>query len=216
MTDKSDFWTNLSELAIPSPVAGAFVQTRKLGAVAPMSTFGQGDPNAPLLLQQLLFDRADGLETHIRTFAIIDAARLTNFVELLQASDLEHTCLFEGAARAEMAELAPWLVELQPDASATLRLLDDPATPWSIWGKDAAIFVRSTADLTELQRHFRKFTRIRDAEDRWMLLRFWDPNVLLDLALCLKFANAQTFFADYSFIAIIDNIAWQVARTAER
>lgn len=216
MTDEYDFWTNLSAQASPSTVAEAFIQTRKLGVVAPMTAFGEGDPISSSLLQKVLFDRADRLETNVRTFALIDAARLTNFVELLQATELEHTCLFEGEARAKMADLAPWLVELQPDASATVRLLDDPATPWSIWGKDAAIFVRSTADLTELQRHFRKFIRIRDAENRWMLLRFWDPNVLLDLALCLNFDNARTFFADYSFIAIIDNIAWQVARTAER
>ncbi len=216
MTDDPDFWTNLSAQTVSWPVSVPGAQIRELGLVALMTVFGQDNSDAALRLERILFDGMDGLEQNQKTFAIIDAARLTNFVETVQASDLEYACLFEGNAQADMADVAPWLVQLQPNARFTRRLLDDPATPWSMWGRDAAIFVRSTADFTELQRHFRKFIRIRDMQNQWMFLRFWDPNVLLDLAACLKPDNVRKFFADHSFIAIVDDIAWQVTRNAER
>lgn len=216
MIDAPDYWTDLSELAVPPSLPGAFGQVRELGAVAPLSAFGQGDPAARALLEEALFGPAAGSETERQTFALIDAARVANLVDTLRTAGMEHACLFSGAAEAEMAEAGPWLAALDQHAAATRRFLDDPGTPWSIWGRDAAIFVRSRSDLAGLRHHSRKFVRIRDPEDRWMFLRFWDPHVLLDLAASLKPANAQTFFADHIFIAIVDDIACQVSGTAER
>lgn len=117
------------------------------------------------------------------SFAILDAAKIPDFPEILTGSGLEHQCLFIGDALEELGHVAPWIVQLEDDNSFTRNLFTetDPPSPWTHWSKDAGIYLRSTASLADLCQHFRKFTKVRmdgiPAGDRaaWQFFRFYDP-----------------------------------------
>ncbi|RLJ60417.1 uncharacterized protein DUF4123 [Litoreibacter meonggei] len=117
------------------------------------------------------------------TFAILDAAKIPNLPEILASTELEHQCLFTGDALEELGHVAPWIVALEDDDTFTRSLftLTDPPSPWTHWAKDAGIYLRSTAPLTALHAHFRKFTKVRmdgvPEGDRaeWQYFRFYEP-----------------------------------------
>ncbi len=50
-----------------------------------------------------------------------------------------------------------------------------------LYEKELGIFIRSRASLTELRKHFRKFTRVQDEQGKWYYFRFWVGDVLLQL-----------------------------------
>ncbi|TDT75043.1 uncharacterized protein DUF4123 [Litoreibacter halocynthiae] len=122
-------------------------------------------------------------DVEMSTFAILDAAKITDLPEILIGSGLDHQCLFVGAAQEELGHVAPWIVRLEEDNSFTRSLftLTDPPSPWTHWSKDAGIYLRSTASLADLCAHFRKFTKVRmdgvpDGDrTQWQYFRFYDP-----------------------------------------
>ncbi|NSX56065.1 DUF4123 domain-containing protein [Parasulfitobacter algicola] len=129
------------------------------------SLFGQTDPDRPL-----------------HTYAILDAAKVTNLPELLSTSKLEHRCLFKGQAADDLKNVAPWVVKLEADNTFTRHLFThDPVddVPWYLWDKEAGIYIRSTATLDQLRAHFRKFTKVQDDAKKWFYFRFWEPSVLI-------------------------------------
>lgn len=58
---------------------------------------------------------------------------------------------------------------------------------WQIWDEEPGILVRSVASFDAIWRHFRKFSKVRDADGRWMYFRFYNPS-----ALCAHFVQTQT------------------------
>lgn len=117
------------------------------------------------------------------TFAILDAAKIADLPEILQGSELEHQCLFTGAAFEELGHVAPWIIRLEDDNNFTRSLFThtEPPSPWTHWAKDAGIYLRSAAPLKALASHFRKFTKVRmegvPDGDRgaWQYFRFYEP-----------------------------------------
>lgn len=112
----------------------------------------------------------------LQTYAILDAAKVTNLPELLECSDLEHRCLFKGNAYDEMHNVAPWIVRLEESNSFTRSLFTRSDAPWHLWDQKPGVFFRSRRTLDELQRHFRKFTKVRDENDKWLYLRWWETS----------------------------------------
>ncbi len=144
-------------------------------SVAPLdSQFGVAEPKAvPDDLKGLLFG-----DPALQTYAILDAAKVTNLPELLEGSGLEHRCLFKGGALDDLGTVAPWIVQLDPASPFTRFLFTcDPAqdVAWHLWGKNPGIFLRAPGTLDDLWRHFRKFTRVQDEHDKWYYFRFWEP-----------------------------------------
>ena len=71
--------------------------------------FGQQEPTAAEI------EAAGGDPAAVppmQTYAILDAAKLTNLPELLERSGLEHRCLFKDDAYDELKNVAPWIVRL--------------------------------------------------------------------------------------------------------
>lgn len=67
----------------------------------------------PDTLQAPLFGSlADGCETVLGCFAILDGAKIGNLPEVLTASGLPHRCLFQGDAFDTLGDAAPWIVQL--------------------------------------------------------------------------------------------------------
>ncbi len=116
--------------------------------------------------------------TFTPTYAVLDAVKIPNLSELLAVSDLEHRCLVKGAEYDELRDVSPWLVRLEADHALTRHLLTSGDAPWTYWDDAPGIFVRSGASFDAVWRHFRKFSKVRDADGRWMYFRFCDPDAL--------------------------------------
>ncbi|WP_170162180.1 DUF4123 domain-containing protein [Paracoccus siganidrum] len=156
------------------------------------SQFGQTDRKAvPDLLRDPLFGQPDPLPSEIeaaggdpakvpamQTFAILDAAKVANLPALLDASGLEHRCLFKGGTAEELAEVAPWLVRLTEDSRLTRLLFTGKDAIGGLWQSEPGIYIRSRASFEDIWRHFRRFTRVQDECGNWFLFRFWEPRWL--------------------------------------
>lgn len=117
-------------------------------------------------------------------YAVLDAALLTNLPEWLEAAELRHECLFDGASRDELRHVAPWLVEVTQNSPLLPAVsLSTEQNPHG-WGQDAGIFLCSTLEFAAMRKHLRRFTRLRRTDGTWVYFRFWQPEVLG--ALCLR------------------------------
>ena len=140
-------------------------------------------------------------EQEFQTFTILDAAKIRNLPEILEASGLEHRCLFQGQAKDEMGASAPWLVRLVPGARIARKLFMDQRSN-GFWDLAAATFLRSQCSFDEIWRHLRRFTRLQDADGKWLLFRFWDAQSLMMLQLSQSLSGARRFFSPYHRVII--------------
>ena len=103
-------------------------------------------------LEKLLF-----AEEGVRAYAILDGASMPNLLGSLATHEPEYECLYRGELQPDMAEVAPYLVWLNPDTDF----------PWWLaskgWGKHWGIIAQSRADLRTLRRHFRTFLIVYDS-----------------------------------------------------
>lgn len=125
--------------------------------------------------------KADGDVTKVpplHSYAILDAAKVTNLPEMLEVSALEHRCFFKGKAYEELRDVAPWIVRLEEGNDFTRHLFTKGDAPWQIWDNDPGIYVRSRMSLDGLWHYFRKFTRVQDENGKWFYFRFYDPSCI--------------------------------------
>jgi len=162
--------------------------------------FGQPDPTPSEVAQYGGADKVPPLNT----YAILDAAKVVNFVEMLEASGLEHRCLFKGESAEEMRDVAPYVVRLEEDVDFTRNLFShDPGqeVPWFMWEREPGIYVRSRGSLEEMWRHFRKFTKVQDEDGKWYYFRFWEGEYTLSAFDIFNGAEIATFFGkSFNFI----------------
>lgn len=132
-------------------------------------------------LKDLLFSQPeDGAK--LQTYFIVDAMLRKNITGVFDldsaAIDVPIQCLFKGEAAGDFKEAAPYLIDMTlPD-----RAWEDrdyvPAFHKDFfkkhWGKNTGIFIRTTALMSEVRRHFRRFPRIQDSNGKWFYFRFWD------------------------------------------
>lgn len=57
-------------------------------------------------------------------FALVDGASFPGLAELLNASSLEHDCLFRGMARDDASTVAPWIIRIGSDDPVSRRWLE--------------------------------------------------------------------------------------------
>lgn len=145
---------------------------------------------APAALHELLLGPmpTGGAAQDLRSYAIVDAAKLTGGATLIEQESGRHACLFQGDAARNFADFAPYLVEIGPD-SRLLRLMmtHDPAADprmnsRHLWHVEAGIFLRSRLDFDALWRHLRRFPRVQDQNNAWYYFRFWEPRFIMALA----------------------------------
>lgn len=106
------------------------------------------------------------------TFAVLDGASVPGLLSKLNDLEPDHECLYRGNLQPDMAEVAPYLVHMEPNR---------PFTEWVIsqgWGKHWGIFVRSNTDLRMLRQHFRKYLIVHSEQGKPLLFRYYDPRVL--------------------------------------
>ena len=139
------------------------------------------------------------------TYALLDGAKLFGLNEMLAGSGLPHASLFKGAAADDLADVAPYIVQLTADCALTGAIFagnttDDP--PWMLWSRQATCLLRSPLGLAELVAHFRKYTRVRDTDkDAWNYFRFYAPETMRTIIAHLKGPEFEAFSRHIAFFA---------------
>lgn len=121
-------------------------------------------------------------------YAILDGAREPKILELLGESGEDYLSLYQGKAGKELADVAPYLVDL----SAKSPLLRTLIT--SGWDQSWGIFLISDEDFNSVRSHFRHFLMVLDEDGKELYFRFYDPRVLRVFLPTCTVEEAQTFF----------------------
>ena len=127
------------------------------------------EANVARVLQRTLFS-----DESVVAYAIIDGASVTDLLPQLEQYEGESCCLFAGELSDELAQTAPYLVQLSEDDAFSGRLLEEG------WGKHWGIFALLPADLgfRDVRKHFRSSLRVRSPDEKPLLFRYYDPRVL--------------------------------------
>ncbi len=111
-------------------------------------------------------------ETNV--FAVLDGASVPDLPQVLWEHEPEHVCLYRGELEPDMAEVAPYLVRLEPES---------PFAEWVLrkgWGKHWGIFAIAPSEtgFRALRQHFRRFMIVIDPDGNGLYFRYYDPRVL--------------------------------------
>jgi hypothetical protein len=107
-----------------------------------------------------------------RVFALLDAARDEQIYPALLKADCEWVCLYRGDTAVTMAEVAPYLVQLDSHARFTSWLLEKG------WGNSWGLFLHTTVAIERLQAHFRRLVMAQLPDGKMVYFRFYDPRVM--------------------------------------
>ena len=111
-------------------------------------------------------------DTEGQVFTVLDGASIADLRLSLYRHRPEHECLYRGELAPDIAEVAPYLVRLEPNAAFTQWVLTQG------WGQHWGIFAFASADLHTLRQHFRRFLTVYDPDGKPLLFRYYDPRVL--------------------------------------
>jgi Domain of unknown function (DUF4123) len=146
--------------------------------------------NAPKDLLEVLCARSG---EHL--YAILDAARDDRILELLRDSGEHYQSLYEGQQGEDLANFAPYLVEL-PNGCPLLRALIKEG-----WGKSWSIYFTSPKSFQEIRKHFRHFLFVQTDDGKELYFRFYDPRVLrVFLPTCITDESSQFFGPIQTFL----------------
>lgn len=123
-------------------------------------------PGIPEWLGEKLF------ETEGNAYAILDGASVVDLLDRLYDLQPEFVCLYRGDLQPDLAEVAPYLIRLEPNAELTRWVLEQG------WGKHWGVFATSPQGLHAVRQHFRRFLIVRDPEGKPLYFRYYDPRVL--------------------------------------
>jgi hypothetical protein len=118
------------------------------------------------------------VETHLfaaddnLTFAVLDGASIPELLEKIHVLEPKCECLYMGDLEPDMAEVAPYLVQLEPDSDFASWVVGTG------WGKHFGIFAQTPADFRTLRQHFRRSLVVYNSDGRPLMFRYYDPRVL--------------------------------------
>ena len=104
-------------------------------------------------------------------FAILDGASVPELLKHLRLDSPEYCCLSSGDLAPDLAQTAPYLVRLLPNAPFTRWLLREG------WNQHWGIFAVAASDLRQLRTHFRKLLRVKLPDGEQVHFRYYDPRV---------------------------------------
>ena len=123
----------------------------------------------PPAVQTRLWQEAGDMPAYV----ILDGAQNPSLLDALYADHAPRwRCLFTGQLEPDMATVAPYLVELEPSASFTRRLLAEG------WGQNWGVFLTSKLELPALWRHVRQQVHVYGPNLESLFFRFYDPRVM--------------------------------------
>lgn len=189
-----DFWTANADVPPPRSIE-RLLTCKSLRGVEPLEPGidAGSERRLPEQLTEVLFGQA-GSPPRLaasNTYAVLDEAKITGLPDMLEVADMASRCLFRGSAYHELADVAPWLVQLKSGDGLARKLFTAADPPQGLWNLEAAVFFRSPITFDRLWAHLRRFTRLRDDDGSWFYFRFWEPEVLR----C--FASGATSVTDF-------------------
>ena len=148
-----------------------------------------------------------------QAYALVDAARSESIYPKIMGAKTKSVCLHRGKMAEELAWVAPYLVQLQPEDSFTGWLLEHG------WGKSRFVLVRSCVSFGELKRHFRTFLTVYDEDGKSCFFRFYDPRVLRVYLPTCNAAEIKTVFGPVESFAVEgedSSVLLQLSRVGEK
>lgn len=138
------------------------------------------------------------------TYAVLDATKLPWLLpDLLENSELRYQSLLQGEAQVEIANHAPYLVELKEGNAFTRQLFTGAKGIHGLWEKSLGIFIRTRSDFAELRHHLRRFTRLQNEHGKWFYFRFWEKTSLPALLEGKPVELAEALLQDVSYQGLI-------------
>ncbi len=134
---------------------------------------------------QTLF--ADPYQT---VYAVIDGAIYPGLPERLAVAP-QSLCLLRGDLDAQVAQAAPYLVQLEQHNELTDELVAG-------WGQHWGIFALSAADWRTLRQHFRGLFLVYSPDGQPLYFRYYDPRVLRTYLPTCSAAELATVFGPVS------------------
>jgi hypothetical protein len=131
-------------------------------------------------------------------YAILDAARSDRIYAKLLETNVPAVCLFRGDKARELAHVAPYLVQLDPQDAFTRWFLETG------WGKSWGVFVESTDSLDQLKHHFRSLLTVYDENGNSLFFRYYDPRVLRVYLPTCNAGEIKTVFGPVGFYVLED------------
>lgn len=158
--------------------------------------FGQPEPTEAELAE---YGSADAVPK-MRTYVIVDTAKLAQGQGIIEGCDLPWRCLQKGQLAEDLADVLPYLVELDADARFTRILLthlpgvhEEMAT-LHLCHKEPGVFIRTRAEFDDVWSHLRKFSRVNDEAGKWYYFRFWEGRNLEGLLGSMSEDQLASFF----------------------
>ena len=133
-----------------------------------------------------------------KVYTILDGASVDGLVEHLEEHTLNFACLYRGELEPDLAEVAPYLVELTPGSEFTNWVISQG------WGKHWGIFAVSEQSLSVVRRHFRRFLRVKSPEGKVLYFRYYDPRVLRTYLPTCNDTETRFIFGPTTFLACED------------
>ena len=111
-------------------------------------------------------------EPDVNAFAVLDGASVPGLVQLLERCSPQYECLYRGELKPDIAEVAPYLVQLEVNTEFTDLVLNQG------WGKHWGVFALTPEDLFAMRQHSRRLLTVHDSAGKPLLFRFYDPRVM--------------------------------------
>ncbi len=127
-----------------------------------------------------------------RIYAVLDGASIEGLLDSFNTHQPDHLCLYRGELAPDLAEAAPYLVQLKSR---------DPFTEWVLregWGNHWGILAVTLADMRMMRRHFRRFLMVKDPDGKQIYFRYYDPRVLRVFLPTCNAAETETLFGPIS------------------
>lgn len=143
--------------------------------------------------QENMKDQSEWIEQQIfreaaATFVVLDGASVPGLLERLDEWQPATECLPSGEIKPDLAEVAPYLVRLEPETEFCHWVLSEG------WGNHWGIFAIAEANLRTMRQHFRRFLTVHDENGKPLWFRFYDPRVLRTYLPTSNAAELAEFF----------------------
>jgi hypothetical protein len=123
-------------------------------------------------------------------YAVLDGASIPGLLDKLYQHQPPNVSVMRGELEPDMAEVAPYLVNLKPGGPFTNWVLEE------CYGKHWGIFAQTINSFIEMRKHFRSLLTVWNEDGNPMIFRYYDPRVLTKFLPTCTEEELATFFGN--------------------